>query len=298
MAHKKPYIFFPIHNKYYQWYLHLVYLAKQRNWNKSIAPCYTESHHIIPKSLGGSDAKDNCIIITAREHFLLHKLLSKMFIVKSKAHIKMLHAFNMMFVTNHLQNRLYNSREHDKIRSAIMMHSVGENHPSYGKEQTIEHRRKNSEANMGNKNHFYGKTHSDENRTMWSEMYTGTKQSEETIQKKIDKMSRYYRIINITDHIDYGIIKNLKQWCKDHQLFDYGGIYDIADGHQIKHKGKHLIVLRCSKRRTPMKGYHVGFGNPTGSSWYYNPMTEECKRFHKHKIIPEGWIKGRIFKKK
>ena len=38
---------------------------------------YTETHHIQPKSLGGSDSKDNLIELTAREHFIAHLLLAK-----------------------------------------------------------------------------------------------------------------------------------------------------------------------------------------------------------------------------
>jgi hypothetical protein len=38
---------------------------------------YKEKHHVIPKCLGGSDGKENIIELTAREHFLCHKLLVK-----------------------------------------------------------------------------------------------------------------------------------------------------------------------------------------------------------------------------
>ena len=38
---------------------------------------YTEKHHIIPKSLGGSNCADNMIQLTAREHFVAHWLLWK-----------------------------------------------------------------------------------------------------------------------------------------------------------------------------------------------------------------------------
>lgn len=40
---------------------------------------YYESHHIIPRCLGGSDDKDNLILLTAREHFIAHRLLNKMY---------------------------------------------------------------------------------------------------------------------------------------------------------------------------------------------------------------------------
>lgn len=37
--------------------------------------CYTEKHHIIPKCLGGSNDKDNLVRLTAKEHFICHRLL-------------------------------------------------------------------------------------------------------------------------------------------------------------------------------------------------------------------------------
>ena len=37
-----------------------------------------EKHHIIPKSLGGSNCKSNVCIVHARVHFILHRLLVKM----------------------------------------------------------------------------------------------------------------------------------------------------------------------------------------------------------------------------
>lgn len=40
---------------------------------------YYESHHILPKSLGGSNNKSNLVLLTSREHFVAHKLLTKMY---------------------------------------------------------------------------------------------------------------------------------------------------------------------------------------------------------------------------
>lgn len=39
---------------------------------------YTESHHIIPKCMGGDNNKSNLVRLTAREHFICHQLLVKM----------------------------------------------------------------------------------------------------------------------------------------------------------------------------------------------------------------------------
>lgn len=40
---------------------------------------YFEAHHIIPKCMGGGDEEGNLILLTAREHFIAHRLLNKMF---------------------------------------------------------------------------------------------------------------------------------------------------------------------------------------------------------------------------
>jgi hypothetical protein len=57
---------------------------------------YTEKHHIIPASLGGSDSKDNLVRLTAREHFICHWILVKMYKGNKTSYYKMLKAFNMM----------------------------------------------------------------------------------------------------------------------------------------------------------------------------------------------------------
>ena len=40
---------------------------------------YSEIHHIIPRSFGGSDNPNNLVRLTAREHFIVHFLLYKMY---------------------------------------------------------------------------------------------------------------------------------------------------------------------------------------------------------------------------
>lgn len=60
-------------NKYTRWYYEIVSRASTRVQNG-----YVERHHVIPKSLGGSNKKDNMVILTAREHFVCHLLLTKM----------------------------------------------------------------------------------------------------------------------------------------------------------------------------------------------------------------------------
>ena len=38
---------------------------------------YSEVHHVVPRSLGGSDDADNLIRLTARQHYVAHWMLWK-----------------------------------------------------------------------------------------------------------------------------------------------------------------------------------------------------------------------------
>jgi len=85
-------------NKYTKYYYLLTDKAKGR-----ILTEYTERHHIIPHSLGGSDDKDNLVELTAREHFICHWLLIKM--TEGENRSKMLYALNGMKAENRYQQR-------------------------------------------------------------------------------------------------------------------------------------------------------------------------------------------------
>jgi hypothetical protein len=40
---------------------------------------YKEKHHIIPKCMGGGNEKENLVVLTAREHFICHWLLCRIY---------------------------------------------------------------------------------------------------------------------------------------------------------------------------------------------------------------------------
>jgi hypothetical protein len=76
---------------------------------------YTEAHHIVPKSLGGTDEKTNIINLSARAHFVCHRLLTKM--VVGQAKYKMLEAV-AFFSNNSNRNLNLSSRNIAIIREA------------------------------------------------------------------------------------------------------------------------------------------------------------------------------------
>lgn len=58
-----------IENKYKIIYFRIINNAKTR----ALPTEYVETHHIIPKSLGGDNTKTNVVLLTGREHFICHR---------------------------------------------------------------------------------------------------------------------------------------------------------------------------------------------------------------------------------
>lgn len=63
---------------------------------------YFESHHIIPKCVGGTDEVENLVKLTPEEHYVAHQLLSKIY----KHNPKLVYAATMM-VANRQTNKMY-----------------------------------------------------------------------------------------------------------------------------------------------------------------------------------------------
>ncbi len=141
-------------NKYTNWYKSIITKAQSR-----VTDSYTEKHHIIPRSLGGTNEPKNLVKLTAREHFICHWLLMKM--VTGNKREKMVYAFRMMRVTSkdHNGNRYYTkltSRIFEKYRvEHAQIHSKNmKGRPGWKKglkmgPQPASVRLKNSQSNIG-----------------------------------------------------------------------------------------------------------------------------------------------------
>jgi NUMOD3 motif len=69
---------------------------------------YYEKHHILPKCLGGTDDKGNLVLLTAKEHYLCHKLLT--YIYKNNYKINLAFSYmtkNKKGYTNSARNFAY-----------------------------------------------------------------------------------------------------------------------------------------------------------------------------------------------
>lgn len=116
------------HRKVYQ---QLVDYAKSRNLTKK--DCYIEQHHIIPRSEGGTDDKSNLVNLTAREHYIAHLLLAKIYDDDA------MHSAVVFMQTGHLKDRTFkfNSHLYSKLRnnfSALRSAKMsGDKNPFFGK---------------------------------------------------------------------------------------------------------------------------------------------------------------------
>jgi hypothetical protein len=99
-----------IHNKYYKWYNKIINNALER----SNLTGYFETHHIIPKSLGGLDNSQNLVKLTAREHFICHYLLTKF--TSGNDYKKMVYACQGMRRSRIYQDRYINSRLYEIVK--------------------------------------------------------------------------------------------------------------------------------------------------------------------------------------
>jgi hypothetical protein len=111
---------------------------------------YVECHHIIPKSLGGSNDKDNLVNLSAREHFICHLLLTKMYSEGTPNHYKMVKAFMMMLLCkSENQQRVLTSKRFESLRikfsEAQSLSQTGKNNSQFGKTKSLELRKKISD---------------------------------------------------------------------------------------------------------------------------------------------------------
>lgn len=149
-----------LENKYYKWYTSLVENARTRE----VPVGYIEKHHCVPKSLGGGNNKENLVKLTAREHFVAHRLLTKF--TEGKDQNNMVMAIHRMIHGHKKKYYKINSRLYEKIREAAI--------------KIV------SSYHIGNKYNL-GKKRSVESRERMRQSQLGKKQSIETINKRIEK---------------------------------------------------------------------------------------------------------------
>lgn len=187
-------------NKYFNLYTKICERSKNRS-----KPLIYEKHHVLPKcfKLGGYTDLENIVFLTPKEHFICHKLLTKC-VFDEGLNSKLTYALWQFTKRHSVSSREYNklkenlslaykgipkSEEHKiklkkpKSDSSRMGRPKGCKNPFKGiKRPDVGIKISNSKKGkcLGQENHFYGKTHSQETKQKLSSVNKGKKLSNET----------------------------------------------------------------------------------------------------------------------
>lgn len=202
-----------VSKKYRRWYRAIIKKAKGREPLTG----YCERHHVLPKSMGGSNEKSNIVVLTFREHFICHWLLAKFTTGQDRR--KMQSALHRMTFSRSKKVILsswqyevarkaardamlgYKHSEEVRARFSITLTGrklsdehlaklSGENAPMYGRKHTAEARAKMSAAlrgrvgtmlgRKGEQSPLYGRKYSAATRVKMSVAATGQKHTAAT----------------------------------------------------------------------------------------------------------------------
>ena len=144
-----------IDNKYSSIYYKIIERAKSR-----IISGYVEKHHVIPKSLGGTNDKNNIVKLTAREHFICHLLLTKM--TSGEKRKKMLYAVFYLTGSGKAKERhniLKGSRLFQSLREEYALHVSKQKKGCKQPPRTAITRKKLSDSKTGKLNPRYKGTY-------------------------------------------------------------------------------------------------------------------------------------------
>lgn len=189
---------------YRKHYIRLIETRKNRITDNST---YYERHHVIPKYMGGSNDSLNIVKLTAREHFLAHWLLWKIYNDRKSAL-----AFSMM---KRGKNRklITSAREFSAIREALSKSQIGNGNHSFGKRISHEHAEKLKliahEMNTRIWNSLDKEGRSERAKLIWesrrkngsNHMKPGRKVSEEGRKKMGETMKKRYAAFRLKNQI-------------------------------------------------------------------------------------------------
>lgn len=208
-------------NKYQTWYQQIIDRARSRTLTG-----YVERHHVVPRSLGGSDHADNLVRLTAREHFVCHWLLTKIY--TGEARYKMINAMYIMRADGPYQkryqskitSRVYNTlkEEYSKYISNLnkgrvqpLEENIKQRAAQTGRKRapfSDEWRANMSASKQGKNNNRYGVKLEESTLEKMRKKATGRKQSPETIQKKADAIRGSKREKKLCPHCGQMIAVN------------------------------------------------------------------------------------------
>lgn len=241
-----------LQNKYTKWYFLII--KKRQNTTEHTA---TENHHIIPECFyinrkrkgpkgwleGDPDDPMNIVKLSGREHFVCHRLLTKMVVGAPRA--KMVHALSFMLsLRNPSRTYTVTSRVYETVR---LLTSI-----AIKESWTTDRKQHKSNLMKGDRNPFYGKHHSDK--------------TKEKLQNRI-----------VSDETKQLISKNQKERFNHRP----GTFLGKSHTNETKEKLRYIHLGRKDSEETKIKKSIAGKNRPPVSIETRRKISENNKRINR-----------------
>ena len=287
-------------NKYTKWYYSIIANPIKSN--------DAEVHHIIPRSLGGSEEPSNLVLLSLKQHYVVHLLLIRMLEVGPKLY-KMLHALKMMSKTRkglkttarlyeiykikykHTCTKIYYYNE--ELDKQIWFYkeeeyTIPEGYVKGGKPKSKEHREKlgqydrTDEWKEQQRKNSSGKKH-------YTNDITGEAMCVPESEAPVGEGWRNGTSTKGTPKESYTVYVNPE---KTEKIFVFEG--DIPPDGWVKGyiQSEKQIIARKNKDFKSIGENISATKKKKKSKMYHNLETGEQKGFAYNEIVPDGWIKG------
>jgi len=235
---------------------------------------YTEKHHIIPRCMNGFDDKTNITTLTAKEHFICHKILCEVY----PENEKLRYAFWAM--CNQKVNRDYivSSRDYEYAKSLCLeMWKKPKSKTTINKIKDTKKRNKILRQLKGEKinrkqdaelNHNYNKKWVTNILTNKSKMIIGDiPEGYKLGRVKIGSLGKSNSIG--------------KKWYHNPETGEekYFSVDDVIPNGWLSGRSKHI---------------KLGGNNLSGKICYFNISLNKEKYFNNDDVIPDDWVKGKL----
>jgi len=159
---------------------------------------YQEIHHIMPKSMGGSNESNNLVSLTSREHFIAHVLLAHIFNNNQMS--------SALIIMKGRKNGYFNSRLYEigkKKKSKAMtgnQFAKGLIVPEHTRQAVIEsNKRRVRTPAMEEKCTFAGKSHTKEHKAYMQAKMKNRVFSDETKQKMREAQQKRFALNPVSE---------------------------------------------------------------------------------------------------
>lgn len=226
---------------------------------------YTENHHILPLCMGGNNQKSNLTKLTAKEHFICHKILCRLYPDNEKLRF----AFWSMCNQKNKRNYRVSSRDYEYAKYLCLELWKRPKSPESIKKGADKKRGKKLNKNQkGNLNHNFNKKWITNILTNECKMILGDIPKGWKIGRiKIGSLGK--------SHL------NGKSWYHKDNKEKYFKSNEVPDGWT---KGR-------------IKKNNIGGNYLSNKICYFNDMLKKEKYFNSNDIIPEVWKKGKLSKR-